>query len=111
LSNALGRAVVFKWCNSQVGVGQEKRAQSIKVNAERTVLFSKIILSDQHVIYDYTYIYTHTHVTDSGLDGLGSNPSGDEIFHLTRPALGPTQSPVKWVPVLSRQQSAARACC
>ena len=41
-------------------------------------------------------------VTDYGLDGPGSNPGGDEIFRLFRPALGPTQSPVKWVPDLSR---------
>ena len=40
--------------------------------------------------------------TDYGLDGLGSNPSGDEIFHLSRPALGATLPPVKWVPSLSR---------
>ena len=41
-------------------------------------------------------------VTCYGLDGAGSNPGGDEIFRPSRPALGPTQSPVKWVPVLSR---------
>ena len=40
--------------------------------------------------------------TDSGLDGPGSNPGADEIFRPSRPALGPTQSPVKWVPGLSR---------
>jgi len=34
--------------------------------------------------------------TDYGLDGPGSNPGGDEIFRLSRPALGPTQPPVKW---------------
>jgi len=39
--------------------------------------------------------------TDYGLDGPGSNPGGDEIFRLSRPALGPTQPPVKWVPTLS----------
>ena len=40
--------------------------------------------------------------TDSGLDGPGSNPSGDEIFRSSTPALGPTQPPVKRVPGLSR---------
>ena len=39
--------------------------------------------------------------TDYGLDGPGSNPGGDEIFRLSRPVLGPTQPPVKWVPGLS----------
>jgi len=28
--------------------------------------------------------------TDYGLDGPGLNPGGDEIFHPSRPALGPT---------------------
>ena len=40
--------------------------------------------------------------TDYGMDGPGSNPGGDEIFRLSRPALGPSQPPVKWVPELSR---------
>ena len=35
-----------------------------------------------------------------GLDGPGSNPGGDEIFRSSRPALGPIQPPVKWVPGL-----------
>ena len=39
---------------------------------------------------------------DYGLDGPGSNPGGDEIFRPSRPALGSTQLPVKWVPGLSR---------
>jgi len=37
-----------------------------------------------------------------GLDGPGSNPVGDEDFRQSRPALGLTQPPVQWVPVLSR---------
>jgi len=49
--------------------------------------------------------------TDYGLNGLGSNPGGDEIFRPSRPALGPIQPPVKWVPGLSQGQSAAGACC
>jgi len=41
-------------------------------------------------------------VTDYGLDGPGSNPSGDEIFRPSRLALRATQPPVKWVPGLSQ---------
>jgi len=37
-----------------------------------------------------------------GLDGPGSDPGGDEIFRPSRPALGPTQPPVNWVPGVSR---------
>jgi len=38
--------------------------------------------------------------------GLASNPSGDEIFRPSRPALGPTQPPVKWVLGLSQGYAA-----
>ena len=40
--------------------------------------------------------------TDYRLEGPGSNPGGDKNFRRFRPALGPTQPPVKWVPGLSR---------
>ena len=40
--------------------------------------------------------------TDYGLEGPGSNPGGDEIFHPSRPVLGPTQPPGQWVLGLSR---------
>ena len=38
--------------------------------------------------------------TDYRLDAPRSNPGGDEIFRPSRPALGPTQPSVKWVPGL-----------
>ena len=63
-------------------------------------------------VYIYIYTHTHTHMrgpgslvgieTDYGLDGLGSNPCGDEIFRPSRPVLEPTHPPVKWVLDLSR---------
>ena len=39
----------------------------------------------------------------------GIQPGGDEIFRPYRPALGPTQPPVQWVPSLSRRLSVAGA--
>jgi len=41
-------------------------------------------------------------VTNYGLEDPGSSPGGDEIFRLSKPALGHTQPPVQWVPGLSR---------
>jgi len=38
------------------------------------------------------------------LDAPGSNPGEDEISRPSRPALGPTQPPIKWVPGLSRDK-------
>jgi hypothetical protein len=48
--------------------------------------------------------------TGYGLDGPGIESRwGRDILHLSRPALGPTQSHVQWVPVLSWGYKAAGA--
>ena len=66
----------------------------------------KPILRSKLYIYIYIYICGSGSsvgiATDYGLDDPGSNPGGDEIFRLSRPALGPSHSPEKWVPGLSR---------
>ena len=57
------------------------------------------------ITYINVYIMPSSSVgiaTDYGLDGPGSNPGGDEIFRPSRPVLGPTQPPEKWVLGLSR---------
>jgi len=67
------------------------------------------IAVNKYITYCVIYIYNICGpgssvgiATDYGVDGPGSNPGGDEIFRLSRLPLGPTQSPVKWVPGLSR---------
>ena len=42
------------------------------------------------------------YICEEWLDRPESNPGGDEILRRSRPSLGPTQPPVKWVPGLSR---------
>jgi len=78
--------------------------------AEQTFVSQEICLiiirdddDDDCTIIMIMYLATSVGIaTDYGLDGPGSNPGEDEIFRPSRPTLGPTQPPVKWVPGLSR---------
>ena len=70
-------------------------------------------------VYIYIYIYIYVCVwacylnrySDCPLTGQSGKKFGCERnFRPSRPALGASQPPVKWAPVLSRGYSAAGAC-
>ena len=53
-------------------------------------------------MYVCMYVSSVGIATDYGLDCPGIESRWGETFRLSRPALGHTQPPVQWVPVLSR---------
>ena len=95
---------------------QEWLQESVRINLQSLMMFgdSKNKLEKLehlvgfiiriHIYYIYIYIYIYIYrgpcssvriATDYGLDGLGSNPGGDDIFHPSRPALWPTPTSCK----------------
>jgi len=73
------------------------------------------IYKENYLVHIYIYMCAPGSsvgiATDYGLDGSRSNSDGYEIFRPSRSVLGPTQSPVQFVPSLSRWQSVAGECC
>ena len=70
---------------------------------KETLCSSLSIRYTASIYYYYYYYYCESDssvgvATDCGLGGPGSNRGGNEIFRPARPALGPIQSLVKWVP-------------
>jgi hypothetical protein len=71
-------------------------------------------LYDDCTYYMLVYIPTGSSAcitTDYGLDGPGIESRwGRDFSHTSRPALGPTQPPVQWIPGLSRGKAAGAWC-
>jgi len=109
-------------CGSQSRSGQfmEKKISCLFRNSKSGlsspyIVIYIIVTFDLWISMIYLYKYGPGSsvgiATDYGMDCPGSNPSRDKIFRPSRPALAPTQPPVKWVPGLSRGIKLAGTCC
>jgi len=102
----------YETANNVVQRSNRSCPASYKGNRPQSLL-SEIPLSNiySQILYNCGPGSSAVIASDYGLDSPGSNPGRGEIFRPSRPNLGPTQPPVKWVPSLSREQSGVRACC